>query len=236
MTYLVVIHTDATFREHVREAVASGLPGLDIRCGETLDDVASLVDDVAVGGLVLAEIQGTVRATVSALLPSRRRRPRLRFAIVGERGSRRELQDCIAAGIAGFVLKDLPADRIVAIVRAMLGGAEFVPPSVGGQPIIDPRVRGEARPTPAADPDRLTERQREVLKLVVVGMSNRDIATTLHIAEATVKVHVAAALRTLGIKNRAAAPKAVAALAADPRWAQALGFQTLNSSSLAATA
>ncbi len=242
MSSLVIIHSSADYREASRQVVAAGVPGFDVRVGKTLQDVVGLLDDITDEALVMVEMQGTVRATVSALLPLRRARPRARFAIVGESGTRRDMQDCAAAGIAGFLLRDLPGERLVASVRMMIDRREFIPASVAGIPLVPPGgvilpahngggpgmngfhpVNGSRPP----DLGRLTSRQKDVLKLVVLGMSNRDIATTLNIAEATVKVHVAAVLRTLGLKTRGAAASMVMAKSNDPEWAQALDIETV---------
>lgn len=230
MSRLIIIHSSAEYLDRSRAAVASDIPTLDVRTGSSLTEVVGLIDDIAADALVLAEIQGTVRATVSALLPLRRARPRARFAIVGESGTRRDMQDCAAAGIAGFLLRDLPADRFIATLKLMLERREFIPATVGGIPVTPREMNGTSGHAAVPRPDlgRLTTRQRDVLKLVVLGMSNRDIAATLDIAEATVKVHVAAILRTLGLKTRGQAASVVMALSSDPEWARALSIETVR--------
>jgi DNA-binding NarL/FixJ family response regulator len=110
------------------------------------------------------------------------------------------VREALAAGAAGFLLKDAPADRLVSAVRAAASGD-----AVLSRPVAR-RVATELarRPAPRALPlvDELTPREREVLGLMADGCSNAEIAATLHVVEGTVKTHVARILMKLGVRDR----------------------------------
>ena len=110
--------------------------------------------------------------------------------------------EALAAGAVGFLLKDAPAVRLVAAVRAAASGDAVLARSVVRR-VAD---RLGSRPGPiAADvalPDDLTGREREVLALMADGCSNAEIATRLRIGEGTVKTHVARVLMKLGVRDR----------------------------------
>ena len=101
------------------------------------------------------------------------------------------------AGAAGYLLKDAAPDDLIAAIRAV----------AGGQSPLDPRVaraflsarRGVA-PAPA-----LTEREREVLTLVGLGLANKQIAHRLDIREGTVKAHLTSVFQRIGVRDRTSA-------------------------------
>lgn len=111
----------------------------------------------------------------------------------------------LAAGAAGLVLKDSPAETLVAAVRAVASGGAWLDARVL------PRVLARVGSQPVGSPEGaralagLTPREREVLALVCRGASNGEIAAALHTAERTVKSHVSAILAKLGARDRAAA-------------------------------
>lgn len=101
----------------------------------------------------------------------------------------------IEAGAAGYLLKDVDNDTIVAAISDAAAGAMVLTP--GG----DARVIAALRAPRVA----LTDREREVLRLVDEGAANKEIATRLFISESTVKTHVVHLLEKLGVASRAAA-------------------------------
>lgn len=111
----------------------------------------------------------------------------------------------LAAGAAGFVLKDSPAESLVEAVRAVAAGGSWLDPRVL------PRVIARAAAQPVASPDAsralasLTPRERQVLDRVCAGASNAEIAEALSTAERTVKTQVSAILLKLGARDRAGA-------------------------------
>lgn len=105
----------------------------------------------------------------------------------------------IRCGASGFLLKDAPASRLVAAVRAAAHGESLIEPSITRR-----LVERFVAPTPAPSPviARLTTREQEVLRLVARGMSNAEIADEMTVAETTVKTHVARILGKLGVRDR----------------------------------
>jgi DNA-binding NarL/FixJ family response regulator len=108
----------------------------------------------------------------------------------------------LRAGASGFLLKDVRPPALVDAVRVVAGGDALLAPTVTRR-LLD-RFAGElARDEqPSADLATLTEREREVLRLVALARSNAEIAGDLVLSEATVKTHVSAVLRKLGLRDR----------------------------------
>lgn len=112
--------------------------------------------------------------------------------------------EAMRAGASGFLLKDSPPAELAAGVRIVARGDALLDPAVTRR-VIEHFVRArEAMPAPVAL-DALTPREREVLVLVAHGMSNREIAGELVLAEQTVKSHVSRILTKLQLRDRAQA-------------------------------
>lgn len=108
----------------------------------------------------------------------------------------------LRAGASGFLLKDASAEDVVAAIRAVHAGDAVLAPSTTKRLIA--QVAGDL-PGPRTDPgplDRLTEREREVLREVASGASNAEIATRMFLSEATVKTHVGRLLGKRGLRDR----------------------------------
>jgi DNA-binding NarL/FixJ family response regulator len=99
----------------------------------------------------------------------------------------------LRAGATGYLRKDAEPETLLAAVRAVAAGRTYIDPSVG---------RGLLTAPPADD---LTPRERDVLRELALGHSNREIAAALDIGDETVKTHVGNLLAKLGVENRAQA-------------------------------
>jgi NarL family two-component system response regulator LiaR len=98
----------------------------------------------------------------------------------------------LRAGATGYLRKDAEPETLLAAVRAVAAGRTYIDPSVGRQLLT-------------TTPDDLTPRERDVLRELALGHSNREIAATLDIGDETVKTHVGNLLGKLGVENRAQA-------------------------------
>ncbi|MEZ7129511.1 response regulator [Nonomuraea sp. AD125B] len=102
------------------------------------------------------------------------------------------------AGAAGFLYKDVAPDALVQAVRTVHGGQVLLAPEAA-----EAMLAGESSPVGPPDaPVPLTDREREVLRLIAAGRSNKEIAKTLTVAEKTVKTHVSNVLMKLGVQDR----------------------------------
>ena len=111
-------------------------------------------------------------------------------------------------GASGFLLKDVPPAELIAAVRTVAAGDAVVAPSVTRR-LLDtyatklPDLRaGRERVPTAGDADVLTSRERQILIEVAAGLSNREIAAKLFVAEATVKTHLGRILTKLELRDR----------------------------------
>jgi DNA-binding NarL/FixJ family response regulator len=176
------------------------------RSGEqALEVVGRLHPDVVLMDLCLPGMSG-----VDATRQLRRAKPGLCVVILTVMAEESMLMEAIQAGAVGYLLKDAPIDDIVAGVQAATSGGSIVSPEVAGKLLRRiHRGRGE----PEGPRPRLTDREHEVLDLMVEGYDNAEIAKTLFISQNTVKNHVSAILFKLEVDNRVqAAVRAVRGL------------------------
>ena len=138
--------------------------------------------------------------------------PEVRIVVVTASRDREMVLDALGAGVHGYIPKDFPVHEMADALRTVLAGQIYVPPFLSDLNV---------RKTSAADDDgvahetALTGRQFQVLNLLAAGRSNKEIARLLCIAEGTVKVHIAAAFRMLGVHNRVSAVAMMQARAFD---------------------
>jgi len=103
--------------------------------------------------------------------------------------------ELMAAGARGFLLKDVTLERLVEAIRVIAGGGTVLRPG------LSDRVANQLR-APSADGPEITAREREVLRLLAAGYSNREIGRALFVAEGTIKNHVSNILTKLGVRDR----------------------------------
>lgn len=108
--------------------------------------------------------------------------------------------DVIAAGARGFLLKDIKLDTLVEAVRTVAAGGTMLRPGLSERAERAISERGVS--TVTSTDCGITTREREVLRLLVAGYSNREIGRALFVAEGTVKNHVSNILAKLGVRDR----------------------------------
>lgn len=112
------------------------------------------------------------------------------------------IDEALAAGVSGFIVKSAAPDELVAAVRAVAAGEAFLGPSIARrviQALTRKRVRLTHQPPELTT---LTEREREVLRCLARGLSNREIAEELRIGETTVRTHIGHVLMKLNLRDR----------------------------------
>lgn len=130
--------------------------------------------------------------------------PSVRILVTADGCDRDTILEILSAGSHGFIPKSSSTEELEQALRATAGGQVFVLPNTMNGPV--PQV---SKPGSAINGSKLTVRQKEVMELLAEGKSNKQIASALGISEGTVKVHVNAAFRALGVHNRVNAATAL---------------------------
>lgn len=155
--------------------------------------------------VVLMDIEMPRKNGVQATAAILARDPAARIIILTTFDYEDYVFQAVRAGAMGYLLKDVPAEELVATIHKVHSGEPFIQPQVASKLLVEFGRKGRVVPsatpiTPAAD--ELSGREIDVLKLLAAGASNRDIADKLILAEGTVKNHVSNILSKLHAENR----------------------------------
>jgi DNA-binding NarL/FixJ family response regulator len=148
--------------------------------------------------VVLLDLEMPGLSGVEALPRLREVAPETRVIVFTAYDSEERVLGAIRAGAQGYLLKGASADEIAHAIRAVHRGGAYLEPRVASQVLAG--LGGMPRATP-----NLSPREREVLRLVADGLSNKQIAHTLGITERTVKFHISSLFQKLDAENRAQA-------------------------------
>jgi len=164
---------------------------------QALDVVAATAPDI-----VLMDVRMPVLDGVEATRRLLARRDPPRVIVLTTFDLDEHAYAALKAGASGFLLKDASAEDVLAAVRAVHAGDAVLAPSTTRRLIerVAPHLPG---PPGGPDPlERLTSREREILREIATGASNAEIAGRLFLSEATVKTHVGRVLGKLGLRDR----------------------------------
>jgi len=156
--------------------------------------------------LVLMDVRMPGGGGIDATLRLAARRPEIPIVMLTASEDEDDLFTAIKAGARGYLLKDLEAPQLRAMLDAVGRGEVAISPATAAR-ILTEVARPTSRPAPgggsgAPEPDRLTEREVEVLRLVVAGLRNKEIAADLGISENTTKFHLRNILEKLHAGSR----------------------------------
>lgn len=147
--------------------------------------------------IVLMDIQMPRRNGVEATALVTASYPQCRVIVLTTFDYEEYVFDAVKAGAMGYLLKDVPARELIDTIRRVHAGESFIQPQVASKLLME-----FGRRSRAPQDEDLTERERDVLQRIAAGDSNRDIASTLCLAEGTVKNHVSNIMGKLHAANR----------------------------------
>ena len=178
-------------------AFLDGEPGLEV-VGDAADghralaELAALDQQGRLPEVVLMDLKMEPVDGVEATRRIRERYTRVEVVALTSFGEEARVQAALAAGASGYLLKDADASEVVSAIRA----------AHRGELQLDPAVARRLMGAPEGPGARLTEREREILRLVAAGRSNKEIAAELVVSERTARTHVSNILRKLGFASR----------------------------------
>ncbi len=158
---------------------------------EAVEIAERLQPDVVLMDLRMPEMDG-----VAATQKIKAVRPETQILVLTTYDSDADILRAVEAGATGYLLKDAPREELYEAVRAASQGKVLFAPAVADK--LMRRIREPRR-------DTLSHREIEVLSFVRRGLSNKEIARSLHVSEATVKTHLIHVFKKLGVEDRTAA-------------------------------
>jgi DNA-binding NarL/FixJ family response regulator len=190
---IVVAHRFALVGQALVGLLAGSDPAEEFVHASDLVELDDVLDE-APADLMLIDLGLCGLGGTDGLRLLRQDHPTLRIVVLAEADDPTTILACLAAGVHGYVLQSSSTPQLLRALEIVKGGGVFAPAVLASAP----RVAAIPRPAPS----NLTERQREVLRLLSAGRPTKSIARELGVAVGTVKVHLAAIYRALGATNR----------------------------------
>ena len=135
---------------------------------------------------------------LEALPQLKHENPDAKVLILSMQDEPRYVREAFAAGASGYVLKEAADNEVVAAIREVAGGGRYVNPELGAR-LVD----ADAKAAKLAEEDPLSDREREVLRLLALGHTNQEIAKMLYISVRTAETHRAHIMQKLRLQTRA---------------------------------
>ena len=196
MSVILVIDEHRVYRSGIRELIEGAIK--HAHAVEALE-FGSLAHSQYFD-LVLIDSNSLSYRSLDLLKEMHELHPTTRFAVMSSSNTRADVLNCLSAGFHGFVHKLQSDEELLTAINDLLSGRIYVPRWIADRDDETPELAPSIS-TPVQTL-RLTPRQYEILPLIAQGMSNKEIASHLSIAEGTTKIHTAALLRALGVRNR----------------------------------
>ena len=207
MLKLLVVEDHALVREGLVQVLRQLEADVTVLEAADCHMATELLQDTGPVDLMLLDLGLPGLDGLSYLATLRKRYPGMRVVVLSGFDDPATVNKAMKSGAAGFVPKSFSSDRLLNALRVVISGGVVVPEALGVQKVAVPRAVSQGW----VDPEKvgLTARQIEVLRLMARGKSNRDIANLLGLSEGTVKIHLSAVFRALGVNSRAQAIVAI---------------------------
>ena len=163
---------------------------------EAVEKVVQLSPDIVLMDIAMPGLGG-----LEATLEIRKRSPDTKVLVLTQYDDSEYVHRFLKAGVSGYVLKKVAGTELVAAIRAVQGGSSFLSPQIAGT-VIEGYLKGQELTEVEDAYERLTDREKQVLKLVAEGYSNSEIASMLSLSVKTVMGHRENVMEKLGIHSR----------------------------------
>jgi len=210
MLKLLVVEDHALVREGLARLLGQIEEGATVLESADFESALTVLDNEGEFDLVLLDLALPGIDGFAGLDILRRRYPAMPVAVVSAFDDTPTITRVLNLGASGFIPKAFSGEALLAAVREVLAGNIFRPSGQQGARLDDATPVPPSKISVRPDEIGITDRQAQVLALMVRGLSNRDIADQLELSEGTVKIHATAVFKALGVNSRTQALVAVA--------------------------
>lgn len=207
---VLIVDDHVMFREALRLAIGRAFPDFELTEAGTAEDALAFLSEGQRPGLILLDLKMPGLGGLGMLQKIKDVSPDTVCIVVSDSDARSDIRSAVRAGALGYILKRSSMDVLERAITLVLAGERYVQVPAEFLDGADEAAAPAERPRGADPLEGLTARQHEVLKLLALGHSNKEIAKSLGLLEGTVKVHVRDILRKLGVSNRTQAAMLVA--------------------------
>jgi DNA-binding NarL/FixJ family response regulator len=195
---VLLIDDHPLFRSGIAGVVGTLASAVQLTEVSSCESALALIDSGGSFDLVLLDLNLPGMDGMTGLSRLRDAAPATPIVVLSATESMSTIRQAIASGAKGYIPKSAPAEIILGALRLVLSGGIYLPLNVMAGGVL----AGESHSGTEQDESALTPRQHDVLQWLARGNSNKEIAARLGMAENTVRVHVAAILKYLGVRNR----------------------------------
>lgn len=218
MSDVLIADDHPLFRDALQRAVMSALPEAKTHCADSVHSLMVLIEQYPEADLLMLDLHMPGARGYSALAHIRGQYPGLPTIVVSGHEEAQVARRALAHGASGYIPKSTPGEQIVEAIHAVLEGDTWLPHQLVGGDISLRHDEADVAERVAS----LTPQQFRVLTMIAEGQLNKQIAWDLGVSEATVKAHMTAIMRKLGVNNRTQVALAASQLAVDPGAMQPL--------------
>jgi DNA-binding NarL/FixJ family response regulator len=197
MREILIADDHPLFRDALRRAVMQALPDALLHEADSVAALQAGIDAYPNTELVLLDLHMPGANGFSVLVHLRGQHPGLPIIVVSAHEEAAVIRRAIAHGASGYIPKSASIETIVEALRRVVDGDLWIPPAAHGTAVLKADEAGAA-----AHVAQLTPQQLRVLNMIAEGLLNKQIAYELGVSEATVKAHMTAIMRKLGVSNR----------------------------------
>ncbi|AWK88894.1 response regulator [Azospirillum thermophilum] len=198
------------FREGLRRLLEQLKEGATFAEASNFDELLEMCGRDESYDLVLTDLRMPGWPGFSGIEMLREKQPNAKVVVVSASEAHHDVRDALEHGAVGYIPKSSSVKIMLSALDLIFSGGVYVPPTVLREGNSEPETRGGPA-VPPVDPQLeqlLTHRQREVLDRLREGKSNKQIAHELGLSEGTVKIHMTAIFKSLGVRNRTQAAMA----------------------------
>jgi DNA-binding NarL/FixJ family response regulator len=205
---ILIADDHALMRQAIRDLVSSIFPKENILETESSNGLLELINAEPLLKLILLDLYMPGEDIFSIIKLLKKKNPGLLIVVISASENHDHIEKALELGVDGYILKSYSMQIIKQALELVMAGGRYIPPkmyeleqsnlSTIKSTEIDNHTLGQVE-------SLLTERQREIFKLLGEGKSNKEIASTFYISVNTVKIHVSAILKTLNLENRSQA-------------------------------
>jgi DNA-binding NarL/FixJ family response regulator len=210
---IIVADDHPLFREALQQALAPTMPGVSFHEAESFESLQAAVHDCEDADLVLLDLEMPGAQGFSVLAWLRTQHPALPVVVVSATSDAAVMRRAVDLGASGFIPKSSPVETISEAIAAVLEGEIWLPEAALALEDSHLSEQEELARRVAS----LTPQQFRVLDMLAEGLLNKQIAAELQVSEATIKAHVTAIFRKLGVRSRTQAAVAARRLEASAR-------------------